>query len=82
MGRLLNWGGPRWKLGIGFLLVEIWGISVGVVCLYGFGMIYYSTVMVIISKRLYDITAFIGESDDRALVISMVVEGAVGVGDA
>ncbi len=57
-------------------------IGVGVVCLHRFGMVYYSTVMVVVGKTFDDLSVFIGQGCYGALVVPVVVEGAVGVGDA
>ena len=64
----------RWVVVSGFIIVKIPGIdfsagvAVGIVRLYGFGTVYYSTVMIIVGKALYNIAVFIGERDDNCYV--------------
>ena len=45
-------------------------------------MFLYSTIVVVVGKVFDFVAAFIGEGYDTALVVSVVVEGAVLVGDA
>ena len=42
----------------------------------------YFTVVLVVCKALYHLPAAISQSDDAALVVSVVVEGSVSVGDA
>jgi len=59
-------------------------VAVGVHGLLFFAVVSYCTIMPIVGDTLYGLSLFVGEGDDGALVIPVVVVGLVGlvVGDA